>query len=160
MADTIKCPNCSANLFFEPSSGKLECAYCGGSFDPATFQKAVDELSHEAEPAEKKVPEAEEVKEAQDTGDTEQTPETEEPRESDDDNLVTEDAKDTQQFVCKSCGGTIVTSLNTSASFCPFCGSPALIGERLTGELTMWRERWSGETGAWGTSWEIVAITV
>ena len=124
MADTIKCPNCSANLFFEPSSGKLECVYCGGSFDPATFEKAVDELSSDTESSK-----------AEPVENTEQSPETSESRQSDDDNLVTEDSKDTQQFVCKSCGGTVVTSLNTSASFCPFCGSPALIGERLTGEF-------------------------
>ncbi len=127
MADTIKCPNCSANLFFEPASGKLECAYCGGSFDPSVFEKVVDELT--AEPKEK-------VSEAS----VSETPEpetavAEEARETDEDNFVTEDAEDTQQFVCKSCGGTIVSSLNTSASFCPFCGSPALIGERLTGEF-------------------------
>ena len=129
MADTIKCPNCSANLFFEPSSGKLECAYCGGSFDPASFEKVVDELT--AEPAERS---AEPVK-AEPAENVEEPAKPLEARESDDDNFVTEDAQDTQQFVCKSCGGTIVTSLNTSASFCPFCGSPALIGERLTGEF-------------------------
>ena len=91
MADTIKCPNCSANLFFEPASGKLECAYCGGSFDPAVFEKVVDELT--AEPKEK-------VSEAS----VSETPEpetaaAEEARETDEDNFVTEDAEDTQQFV-------------------------------------------------------------
>ena len=51
MADTIKCPNCAANLVFEPSSGKLECAFCGGSFDPASFESVVEELT--AEPVKK-----------------------------------------------------------------------------------------------------------
>ena len=132
MADTIKCPNCSANLFFEPSSGKLECAYCGGSFDPATFEKVVDELTAEAD---KKIPETPKAEAAETAENAEEPSKPEEPRETDENNFVTEDAADTQQFVCKSCGGTIVTSLNTSASFCPFCGSPALIGERLTGEF-------------------------
>ena len=129
MADTIKCPNCAANLMFEPSSGKLECAYCGGSFDPAKFEAVVDELT------------AEPVKKENVPGDAMAEPETPEnandPSEAseEDDNPLKEDAEDSMQFTCKSCGGTIVSSANTSASFCPFCGSPALIGDRLTGEF-------------------------
>ena len=123
MADTVKCPNCSANLFFEPSSGKLECAYCGASFDPASFESAVEELM--AEPA--------------DVSNKQQSAENEAPEAAptaeDSDNPLKEDAEDTQLFTCKSCAGTIVSSANTSASFCPFCGSPALIGDRLTGEF-------------------------
>ncbi|MBR2523725.1 MAG: hypothetical protein IKE53_04725 [Clostridiales bacterium] len=135
MADTIKCPNCSANLFFEPASGKLECAYCGGSFDPATFEAAVEELMSEPAPKAEAAPQ-------QDTAaptDAEPAPQqVGQPAETSDeegDNLFREDAEDTQQFVCKSCAGVVISSANTSASFCPFCGSPALIGDRLTGEF-------------------------
>ena len=128
MADTIKCPNCAANLVFEPSSGKLECAFCGGSFDPASFESVVEELT------------AEPVKKTEDTmkfePDGTEAPQTAEPakvlEDDDPENLFKDDAEDNMQFTCKSCAGTIVTSLNTSATFCPFCGSPALIGDRLT----------------------------
>lgn len=37
-----------------------------------------------------------------------------------------------QEITCNSCGSTIVADKNTSATFCPFCGSPALVTGRLT----------------------------
>ena len=133
MADTIKCPNCSANLFFEPSTGKLECAYCGGSFDPAKFEAVVEELTAEPKQApEKAINKNYEIEEAEAQPAQQTAPVSEE---DDEDNPLREDAEDTQLFTCKSCAGTIVSSANTSASFCPFCGSPALIGDRLTGEF-------------------------
>ena len=37
-----------------------------------------------------------------------------------------------QEFVCDSCGATVVTDYNTAATFCAFCGSPTLIKRRLS----------------------------
>ncbi|MCQ2482433.1 MAG: hypothetical protein MJ153_02960 [Clostridia bacterium] len=45
--------------------------------------------------------------------------------------LTKEDEKH-HEITCNSCGAQIVTDLNTSATMCPFCGSPALIIGRLT----------------------------
>ena len=139
MADTIKCPNCAANLMFEPSSGKLECAFCGGSFDPAQIERVVEELTAEPGRAKEGVdsvqrleePQAQEPQQAQQVQQTE----TKAPSAEQGDNPFEDDKEDTIQFTCKSCAGTIVTSSNTSATFCPFCGSPALIGDRLTDEF-------------------------
>jgi len=39
------------------------------------------------------------------------------------------------EYVCNSCGAKVVTDKNTSASFCAFCGSPALIGQKLSHEF-------------------------
>ena len=36
------------------------------------------------------------------------------------------------EFVCNACGAKIVTDSHTAATFCAFCGSPALVGKRLT----------------------------
>lgn len=36
-----------------------------------------------------------------------------------------------QEIVCNSCGGTILTDNNTTATFCPFCGNNALVTNRL-----------------------------
>lgn len=35
-ADTIKCPGCGQNIFFDAALGKLVCNYCGGAYDPQT----------------------------------------------------------------------------------------------------------------------------
>ena len=42
---------------------------------------------------------------------------------------------DVVEYLCNSCGAKVVTDKNTSASFCAFCGSPALIGQKLTHEF-------------------------
>ena len=43
-----------------------------------------------------------------------------------------EDEDNKQEFVCDSCGATVITDYNTSATFCAFCGSPTLINRRLS----------------------------
>lgn len=51
-------------------------------------------------------------------------------------NYDTDDAsteeEDKQEIICNSCGAAIVTDKYTSATFCAFCGSSALINKRLT----------------------------
>lgn len=63
------------------------------------------------------------------------TPETLEPTgyiEKRDIDEAGEEENNKQEFVCDTCGATIVTDYNTSATFCAFCGSPSLLGRRLT----------------------------
>lgn len=43
--------------------------------------------------------------------------------------------EDIIEYVCNACGAKVVTDKQTSASFCAFCGSPALIGQKLTKEF-------------------------
>lgn len=43
-----------------------------------------------------------------------------------------EDENDKQEIVCDSCGAAIIATNSTSATFCSFCGSQALITRRLT----------------------------
>ena len=100
MADTIKCPNCSANLRFDADSQKLICDFCGGVFLPSDIKEDLEETKDEA------------IR-----------------------NDGTVDGEGLHEFVCNACGARVVTDENTSASFCAFCGSPALIGQRLTNEF-------------------------
>ena len=133
MADTIKCPHCAANLKFSAGAQKLQCPYCGGVF-------GLDEIEHDVEElAAKSKPTVEEGAKK-----TEELPSQKVP--SDPDNTVKmehleaiegqgESAADNVEFICNSCGGKILSDSSTSASFCPFCGSPAIIGQRLDGEF-------------------------
>lgn len=115
MADTIKCPNCSANLRFDADLGRLVCDFCGADFAVDALDTKVDELEREEE----KIPEQ---------------PAPAEPVTSE--AQMEEDMSDQmQEFVCNACGATVVADRNTSASFCAFCGSPALVGQRLTNEF-------------------------
>jgi len=106
MADTIKCPNCGSNLTLNADIQKLECPNCGSSFDPAALGTiTVEEL---------------EAKKAEPSGPEQQNQPGDEP------------APEQVEFVCNSCGAKLVTDAHTAATFCAFCGSPALVGKRLT----------------------------
>ena len=115
MADTIKCPNCAANLIFEPGVSKLTCSFCGGSFNVDELKDLIEESNPEQV-----------VKEQNEKVEMEHLEAIE---------GAAENASDNVEFVCNSCGGKILSDSSTAASFCPFCGSPALITQRLTQEF-------------------------
>ncbi len=137
MADTIKCPNCSANLIFDADLQKLTCDYCGASFlptDPAITDQSLARFSEDKVTgtdsviANKNVlrsgidlgEEATAAEEAYDRGMADE-PETE-----------YDDIENAQELICNSCGAVVVADRNTSASYCAFCGSPALVSQRLS----------------------------
>ena len=101
-ADTHKCPNCAANIYFNVAEQKLICPSCGKSYLPGQFE-LTDELINAAHN-----------------------------NKSDD----KEDDYTRYEIICNSCGATVHADKNTSASFCIFCGSPALIKNRLTGSYS------------------------
>ena len=122
MADTIKCPNCGSNLTLNADTQKLECPSCGASFDPAELNTiTVGEL--EAKPAEPTDP-AKEYEQAQAAQTAQEQPQAEQQQ--------AQAQPEQTEFVCNACGAKIVTDAHTAATFCAFCGSPALVGKRLT----------------------------
>ena len=40
-----------------------------------------------------------------------------------------------RSFICEACAGELVTDENTAATFCPYCGNPAIIPSRVTGGM-------------------------
>ena len=103
-ASATKCPNCAANIFYEPQVNALMCRSCGGLFNPNTME-SMGSLGV--------------VREHNYTGDGD----------------MTEADKLRQECYCDSCGAVLVTDKNTASTFCPFCGSPALITRKLTKEF-------------------------
>ena len=136
MADTIKCPHCAANLKFAAGAQKLQCPFCGGTFALDEVEsKAVDEMMAESKPVEK--PAGQTSEDSQEQAATQEQPAMEK-RELDHLEAIenaSEHSSDNVEFVCNSCGGKILSDSSTAASFCPFCGSPALIGQRLNGQF-------------------------
>ena len=115
MADTIKCPNCGSNLTLNADTQKLECPNCGSAFNTDELENiTVKELEEPvaAEPVAAAPAEAVETEQVQTESDPGQT-----------------------EFICNSCGAKLVTDAHTAATFCAFCGSPALVGKRLTEEF-------------------------
>lgn len=113
MADSIKCPNCGANLTFDADAQVMYCDYCMSRFDPEVLKNTI-------------VAEAEENTNA---GDRIHKEEAEE-------KIKKSLGDEGVQFVCNSCGATVVADKNTSATFCAFCGSPAVISQRLEDEFS------------------------
>lgn len=94
MSISYKCPNCAANLQFDPDAQRMVCNFCGSEIYP------------------------EDVVESE-NGRTEQSGET---------------WKDeTEIYTCGSCGAEVIVGEDLSASFCAFCGSPAIIASHYTG---------------------------
>ncbi|MBR3462977.1 MAG: hypothetical protein IKH20_09905 [Clostridiales bacterium] len=122
MADTIKCPNCGSNLTLNADTQKLDCAFCGASFNPSSIESVVEEL-------EKKKLASDGAQEAQATPAAQQTAAQQDQQTAE--QQVQQPggpAPEQTEFVCNACGAKIVTDSHTAATFCAFCGSPALVG--------------------------------
>ncbi len=135
MADTIKCPNCSANLLFDADLQKLTCDYCGASFlptDPAINDQAQARFSEDIQTGKAQVIADAEVFESEAGNDRLGDEASEASIRGMADEPETEyDETNVQELICKSCGAVVVADSNTTASYCAFCGSPALVSQRL-----------------------------
>lgn len=100
---TYQCPCCGAPLAYSGGSGKLECASCGNSY--AT--EAVEDLARE-----KSANDVHFAMEMSGFGEGDTT---------------------VQSFICQSCGAELMTDSTTTATECPYCGSPVVMPERIDG---------------------------
>ncbi len=103
-----KCPCCDAPLAFSQESQKLACGSCGNDF------------------------EIEAVKEYNDTPEGADGPDFSWAESA---TQPWEDAEGMTSFECPSCCGQIITDGTTAATFCPYCGNPAVMPTRLSGVL-------------------------
>jgi len=99
-----KCPCCSAPLVFSGASGRLECASCENSYEI----EAIEAMN----PA------------ASDDGPTFDLPK---------ETFKQEDASGMQAYLCEACGAELMTEGTTTATECPYCGSPTILPERIEG---------------------------
>ncbi len=105
-----KCPCCGAPISFDTASQKLKCEYCSNEFDIETL-KSVDEALKDEQP---------------DKMDWASQPGNEWMKEELDGKCV---------YLCKSCGGQIISDESTGASSCPYCGSPVVIMGQFSGDM-------------------------
>ncbi|MDO4741584.1 MAG: hypothetical protein Q4A66_13030, partial [Eubacteriales bacterium] len=98
------CPCCGAPLSYGAQSGKLECASCGNQFDI----EAMDAIA--VEDNGKKV-QFESAAESFGASETQQM----------------------HAYICRSCGAELMTESTTTATECPYCGSPTVLPDRIAG---------------------------
>lgn len=133
MATSYKCPNCAASLVFDADQQKMSCEYCGAKISPEDTVATDVFLNSEAMKQEAVRDEEISSQSGADLGvpDTEASGESSEVQGSETAAHEFFSEEETVQFVCGSCGAAVITDTNTSATFCAFCGSPAIITERL-----------------------------
>ena len=111
-----QCPACTGPLHFSGETGKLECEYCGNTFDTETIEMLNEDKEREAKAAVG----AQEIQWNIDgAGSAWEEQETE--------GLKT--------YRCPSCGAEIVCDENTAATSCLYCGNPSVIPGQLGGML-------------------------
>ncbi|MDO4739134.1 MAG: hypothetical protein Q4A66_00555 [Eubacteriales bacterium] len=98
------CPCCGAPLAYGAQSGKLECASCGNSYELEAIEA---------------------MQAPQSAGGVQFELPTE--------GFGAADAQSMQAFVCESCGAELMTENTTTATQCPYCGSPTVLPGRIEG---------------------------
>ena len=110
MNQEYKCPNCGAAVNFDIESQQVVCPYCDTEFDVKAFAEYDNTLNANQEDNMNWESRAGKDWEAGET-----------------DGMV--------EYVCKSCGGTIVCDINTTATSCPYCDNPVVMMSNLSGML-------------------------
>ena len=96
------CPNCGANINFDPGKQLLHCDYCDTDLSPDSVIQKDDAVETDYTESE--------ADENSETGYKEYT---------------------TRIFTCKECGGEILAFDNTVATFCSYCGASTVLASRV-----------------------------
>lgn len=115
-----KCPACTGPLHFSGDSGKLECEYCGSSFDVAEIEEMYSEKNAAAAKA---AAEAETKQKGNDEWDASEM------------NDWGDDNSNMKVYQCPSCGAELICDETTAATSCPYCGNPTVVPGQFSGML-------------------------
>ena len=130
-----QCPACTGPLHYSAKSGKLECDYCGSSFDVAEIEalyarkeaeaaaakQAADAKAEAAQAARAEAAEAAAASGGWDTSDLSRD--------------WGAEADGLRVYSCPSCGAELICDQSTAATACPYCGNPAIVPGQFSGAL-------------------------
>lgn len=130
-----QCPACTGPLHYSAKSGKLECDYCGSSFDVAEIEalyarkeaeaaaakQAADAKAEAAQAAKAEAAEAAAASGGWDTSDLSRD--------------WGAEADSLRVYSCPSCGAELICDQSTAATACPYCGNPAIVPGQFSGAL-------------------------
>lgn len=122
-----QCPACTGPLHFVGASGKLECDYCGSTYDVAEIEALYAEKEAKAAETQQKEEQKQTAKKqgAADNGwDT-----------SDMSDDWGDDADAMRAYSCPSCGAELICDETTAATSCPYCGNPTVVPGKFAGAL-------------------------
>ena len=130
-----QCPACTGPLHFLGETGRLECDYCGSSFDVAEIEALYAEKERKAAEAAQK---QEETEAAQKTAEAKDQPAAAGGSDWDTSGLNEDwgtDADDMKAYSCPSCGAELLCDATTAATSCPYCGNPSVLPGQFAGIL-------------------------
>ena len=130
-----QCPACTGPLHFVGESGRLECDYCGSSFDIAEIEAFYAEKEAKAAEAAQK---QEETEAAQKPAEAEEQKAAADGSDWDSSGLSEDwgaDAADMKAYCCPSCGAELLCDATTAATSCPYCGNPSVLPGQFSGIL-------------------------
>lgn len=123
-----QCPACTGPLHFSGESGKLECEYCGTSYDAAEIEALYAEKEEQAAAAQQAAEEAR-AERAATSGDGSTW----------DTSGFCEDwgaeGEGMRAYSCPSCGAELICDETTAATSCPYCGNPTVVPGQFAGAL-------------------------
>ena len=122
-----KCPSCTGPLHFVGATGKLECDYCGSTFEVSEIEALMNDAEHKAEAAFQEAEHKKEEQQAQQQAASE---------EWDLSGLSSDWGSDGAQmrvYNCPSCGAELICEETTAATSCPYCGNPTIVPGQFSG---------------------------
>lgn len=126
MVVQYKCPSCGADMRYDAATKKLKCGSCGRLMEIDDMPQP--EPDTEEEDAGRDAPEVELFR-GEDIAD-----EAEFGRMEREDGSSVFDGQEGSQYVCNNCGAVVITTTDTTATNCSFCGAPVVLGDRLSGK--------------------------
>ena len=111
-------------LHFTGESGRLECDYCGSSFNTAEIEALYGEKEANAVEAAQNAAEAEQAIADGSDWDTSGLSED-----------WGADAGSIKAYCCPSCGAELLCDATTAATSCPYCGNPSVLPGQFSGIL-------------------------
>ncbi len=104
-----KCPNCGGSVEFSSELQKMQCPFCDAEFELNELETLNEELKNETQ---------EDIQ-----------------WESSGEEFSNAEKSTLKGYICNFCGGEIVTDDTTLATSCPYCDSPVVMSDNMSGIL-------------------------
>ncbi len=104
---SYKCPNCGADLHFDPETQSLKCDHCLGNFSENELETITSDDNYTT-PGEEYIEDA---------------------------SSNSYDSEEVNMYTCPSCGAQVITDSLTSATICCYCHNPVVLTKQLSDEF-------------------------
>lgn len=120
-----KCPDCGADMSYDAEKKALACPSCGKLMDIDVTDAGDMNTRQDGKYSQDSASSSEDVDEVY--GDYEHFEEQS--------TYTTFNGSEAQHYICQNCGAELITDQDTTATSCSYCGSPMVLGDRLSGKM-------------------------